>query len=192
MPESNGARRRTPFMALAGRPSSVATESPTRSFDDLMANEPIIALVPLVPGGMLGGTRYRILGWLGEGGMGVVYEAEHVDLGRKVALKILRSEACRRAHHVEAFRAEARIVASIRSEFIVEIYDFAELADGRALFTMELLQGSTLHNAIAWGPLELSRAIGILRQICKGLAAAHAAGVVHRDIKPENVFLSHR
>ncbi len=192
MPDSNGARAFTQLVAVQSGQHAIATLGPTRSFDDPVLLDPLPPAVPLVPGGMLGNTRYRILGWLGEGGMGVVYEAEHIDLGRRVALKILRSEACRRPHHVDMFRAEARIVASIRSEFIVEIYDFAELSDGRALFTMELLQGATLHRAITWGPLEVARAIGILRQICKGLAAAHAAGVVHRDIKPENVFLSRR
>jgi tetratricopeptide (TPR) repeat protein len=191
MADSNQARVLTQLTPITGGQNNGQIHGPTRGFDEGQL-APMIPLTPLLPGGMLGNTRYRILGWLGEGGMGVVYEAEHVDLGRKVALKILRSEACRRPHYVDMFRSEARIVASMRSEFIVEIYDFAELPDGRALFTMELLQGATLHNAIAWGPLEVSRAIGVLRQVCKGLAAAHAAGVVHRDIKPENVFLCRR
>ncbi|MBC8073396.1 MAG: serine/threonine protein kinase, partial [Deltaproteobacteria bacterium] len=191
MADSNLARVRTQLTSIAGGSANGGVHGPTRGFED-ESLAPALPFTPLVPGCMLGNTRYRILGWLGEGGMGVVYEAEHVDLGRKVALKILRSEACRIPHHVDMFRSEARIVASMRSEFIVEIYDFAELPDGRALFTMEMLQGATLHRAIAWGPLEVSRAIGVLRQVCKGLAAAHAAGVVHRDIKPENVFLSRR
>jgi tetratricopeptide (TPR) repeat protein len=160
----------------------------TRGIDD--SGSVPIPVMPLVPGSMLGGTRYRIDGWLGEGGMGVVYVAEHVDLRRKVALKLLRSEACRRAHHIDMLRAEAQTIAALRSEYIVEIYDFAELPDGRALFAMELLQGVTLHQAITTAPLDVARTIGVLRQICKGLAVAHAAGIVHRDIKPENVFLA--
>lgn len=178
-----------PGFGEGGRQSNAALAL-TRGIDEL--DGLLAPTVPLVPGGMLGNTRYRIDGWLGEGGMGVVYIAEHVDLKRKVALKLLRSEACRRPHHIDLLRAEAQIIASIRSEYIVEIYDFAELADGRALFTMELLQGVTLHHAITTAPLDVARTIGVLRQICKGLAVAHAAGVVHRDIKPENVFLSTR
>ncbi len=153
------------------------------------------AAVPLAPGAVLPGTRYRLLGWLGDGGMGVVYEAEQIDLGRRVALKVLRndpSQPARDAERVAMFRAEARTVASIRSEHIVEIYDFAELPDGRVMFAMELLRGITLRNALVDGPLPVPRTIGILRQVCKGLAAAHAAGVVHRDIKPENVHLGRR
>jgi len=181
-----GARQSNAALALTrGR-----EDARTRGLDD--SDSQLAPTVPLVPGSMLGNTRYRIDGWLGEGGMGVVYIAEHVDLKRKVALKLLRSEACRRPHHIDMLRAEAQTIASIRSEYIVEIYDFAELADGRALFTMELLQGVTLHHALTTTPLDVARTIGVLRQICKGLAVAHAAGVVHRDIKPENVFLSKR
>ncbi|MBX7077782.1 MAG: tetratricopeptide repeat protein [Nannocystaceae bacterium] len=163
---------------------------PTRPYGTAPA-----AAVPLAPGALLPGTRYRLLGWLGDGGMGVVYEAEQIDLGRRVALKVLRNDPTqptRDAERVAMFRAEARTVASIRSEFIVDVYDFAELPDGRVMFAMELLRGVTLRNALVDGPLPVARALGILRQVCKGLAAAHAAGVVHRDIKPENVHLGRR
>jgi tetratricopeptide (TPR) repeat protein len=185
-------RPRTPLVPIPGGRQGNVALALTRAMDEETTSTMTAPVVPLAPGAMLGNTRYRIDGWLGEGGMGVVYAAEHVDLKRKVALKLLRSEACRRPHHIDMLRGEAQTIASLRSDYIVDIYDFAELADGRALFTMELLQGTTLHQAIAWGPLEVSRAIGVLRQICKGLAVAHAAGVVHRDIKPENVFLSRR
>ncbi|MCA9714944.1 MAG: protein kinase, partial [Myxococcales bacterium] len=122
-------------------------------------------------------------------GMGVVYEAEHEDIERRVALKILRPEASLDATLKERFRAEARAASRIGSPHIVEIFDFGELPDGRLLFAMELLEGKGLDVALERGPLDPSRAIGILRQICKGLAAAHEADIVHRDVKPDNVIL---
>lgn len=146
-------------------------------------------LVPLRPGQRIPGSRYRIVRWLGEGGMGVVYEAEHIDMQRRAAVKILRAEACHNAAVVRAFRDEARAASRICSDFIVQLYDFAELPDERLMIAMELLSGHTLHHELAQ-PMEIPRAVGILRQVCRGLAAAHAAGVVHRDIKPENVFLT--
>ncbi len=178
---------------LGSRPIAGDAGAPTRAIaDDGGELERGRPLLPLAPGAAIAGTRYRLVRWLGDGGMGVVYEAEHVDLDRRVALKILRSEACRRPELVDMFRAEARIVARIRSEYIVEVYDFAEVPDGRALFTMELLDGRTLRSVLNEGSLDPGRTIAIARQVCKGLAAAHDAGVVHRDIKPENVFLTRR
>ncbi|MCX4241984.1 serine/threonine-protein kinase [Paraliomyxa miuraensis] len=146
-------------------------------------------LVPLRPGEPIPGSRYRIVRWLGEGGMGVVYEAEHVDMGRRAAVKILRPEVCHRVAVAQAFRDEARAASRIQSEFVVQLYDFNELPDGRLMIAMELLEGRSLHEALS-GPMEPARAVGILRQVCRGLCAAHAAGVVHRDIKPENVLLT--
>jgi len=146
-------------------------------------------LVPLRPGHQIPGSRYRVVQWLGEGGMGVVYEAEHIDMQRRVAVKILRSDVCHNPAVVQAFRDEARAASRIHSDLIVQLYDFVELPDERLMIAMELLSGHTLLHELAQ-PLELSRAVGILRQVCRGLAAAHAAGVVHRDIKPENVFLT--
>src|SRR5690606_235081 len=134
-------------------------------------------------------TRSRLLRWLGEGGMGVVYEAEHVDIERKVALKILRFDLSREPAMTRIFRDEARAASKMGAANVVEVFDFGELADGRLFFCMELLQGVDLVPATeeSWIPPE--RLIPILRQICKGLWAAHQAGVVHRDIKPENVLL---
>jgi len=165
---------------------------PTRSFAEDGSLDVERPLLPLAPGATIAGTRYRLVRWLGDGGMGVVYEAEHIDLRRRVALKILRTDACRRPEFVDMFRAEACTVARIQSDYIVQVYDFAEVADGRALFTMELLEGRTLRSHITEGPIDAARTIAIARQACKGLAAAHDAGVVHRDIKPENVFLTRR
>lgn len=146
-------------------------------------------LVRLRPGVMVPTTRYRIVEFLGDGGMGEVYEAEHIDLERRVALKILLPSVCRNPEVLQLFRTEAKAASRIGSEYIVDLYDFAELPDGRLMYTMELLHGPTLAEEIDNGPMPPSRAIAILRQVCKGLAAAHEAGIVHRDIKPDNIVL---
>ncbi|MBC8073646.1 MAG: serine/threonine protein kinase, partial [Deltaproteobacteria bacterium] len=148
-----------------------------------------IPVLSLRPGVVIPGTRYVIERWLGEGGMGVVYEARHIDIDRRVALKVLRAEYCTRASVMQAFRDEARIVSRIGSEHIAEVFDFVELPDGRLLFVMELLRGVTLSRAVLEGPFDASRAIAVLRQVCKAIAAAHAVDVVHRDLKPDNIVL---
>ncbi|NVB37830.1 protein kinase [Pseudenhygromyxa sp. WMMC2535] len=144
--------------------------------------------VRLVPGKAVPGTRYRILRWLGEGGMGVVYEAEHIDIERKVALKILRFDLSQEAQMAQVFRDEARAASRVGSRNIVEIYDFGELADGRLFFCMELIPGGDLVPISQDDWIEPPRLLGLLRQVCKGLAAAHKVGVIHRDIKPENII----
>ncbi|MCA9714256.1 MAG: protein kinase [Myxococcales bacterium] len=150
------------------------------------------ARIRLVAGKPIPGTRYRLLRWLGEGGMGVVYEAEHVDIERKVALKILRFDLSQQPEMARVFRDEARSASRMGSTNIVEIFDFGELPDGRLFFCMELLDGVDLVPQTEHDWVQPPVLIGILRQLCKGLNAAHKAGVVHRDIKPENVILVHR
>jgi serine/threonine protein kinase len=147
---------------------------------------------PLAIGELVADTKYRIVRFIGDGGMGAVYEAEHIDLERRVALKILQPELSDSTHAIEMFRTEARTVSKIGADEIVQLYDFAELPDGRVMFTMELLDGPTLAEAIEQEPLSPSRIITLLRRICSGLAAAHAAGVIHRDIKPDNIVLDRR
>ena len=148
--------------------------------------------IHLSPGEIIPGTRYRLLKWLGDGGMGVVYEAQHVDIERRVAVKILRSDVCDHPRAVKLFRDEARAVGKIGSEFIVEVFDFAELPDQRLLLAMELLVGRPLSRELAGKPMAPARVIPILRQVCKGLASAHAAHIIHRDVKPDNIFLLDR
>ncbi len=184
-----GAPRR-PLTAVGSGPIG-ESQRPTWIEALLGKDEPQGESVRLAAGDLVAGTRYRIVRWIGEGGMGVVYEAEHVDLERRVALKLLRSEYCRRPETVRLFRDEARATSRIGSDNIVEIYDFAELPDGRLAIAMELLHGHDLtrFRGQAMPPV---RVVGILRQVCRGLAAAHAAGIVHRDVKPENVYLHTR
>jgi tetratricopeptide (TPR) repeat protein len=143
----------------------------------------------LTRGDLIPGSRLRIEAWLGEGGMGQVYEAVHLDLGRRVAVKVMRSTGEDSSQLAESFLAEARACAKVTSRFVVEVLDFGELPDRRPYFVMELLEGETVHQALPLGGAELERAIPILRQCCKALAAIHAAGLVHRDIKPKNIVL---
>jgi len=145
--------------------------------------------IRLLPGALVPGTRYRLEKWLGDGGMGVVYEAEHIDLERKVALKILRSQIADREEDRERLRQEARLTTKIDSPHVVQVIDFGVLSDGRVFFAMERLHGRPLSSEILNGAIAPARAIGLLRQMCAGLAAAHAAGVIHRDVKPDNAMI---
>ncbi|MCA9658476.1 MAG: protein kinase, partial [Myxococcales bacterium] len=114
---------------------------------------------------------------------------EHEDIERRIALKILRQEASQDPEQAARFREEARAASKIGSPNIVQILDFGELPDGRLMFFMDLLAGQGLDAEIDSAPMDQARLIAILRQVCKGLAAAHDAGIVHRDIKPDNVIL---
>jgi serine/threonine protein kinase len=137
--------------------------------------------------------RYRILRRIGEGGMGIVYEAEHVVIEKKVALKVLRDDFSNRPEVVERFKQEAKAASRIGNEHIVDISDFGVTPHGASYFVMEMLDGDDLANVLsAEGTLALTRAADILAQCCRALSAAHAKGIVHRDIKPENIFLTRR
>jgi serine/threonine-protein kinase len=131
---------------------------------------------------------YRLVELLGKGGMGYVFRAEHVKLGREVALKLLRADYARRRDAVARFFQEAKTVNRVRHRNIVDVTDFVELEDGTTFIIMELLVGTSLTQWARAG-VEVPRAIAMLVQICDGLAAAHAVGVVHRDLKPDNVFV---
>ncbi|MGH1348709.1 MAG: protein kinase domain-containing protein [Nannocystales bacterium] len=145
--------------------------------------------VSLRPGELIPGTRYRLLRWLGDGGMGTVFEAVQEDLDRRVALKVLRSALSPIV--AELFRSEAKVLGRLDSRFVVDVYDLVELSDGRLMISMELLEGETLRSAIqAAGTLAVERLVVVARQICKGLGAAHRVGIIHRDVKPENISLT--
>jgi eukaryotic-like serine/threonine-protein kinase len=137
--------------------------------------------------------RYRILRKIGEGGMGIVYEAIHVVIEKRVALKILREDFSHRDDVVERFRQEAKSASRIGHEHIIDISDFGVTPSGAHFFVMELLHGRDLAEELEQkGPLPTRRAIGIALQCAKALGAAHAKGIVHRDMKPENIFLMER
>ena len=120
--------------------------------------------------------------------MGYVYRAEHVKLGREVALKLLRGDYARRRDAVLRFFQEAKTVNRVRHRNIVDVTDFVELDDGTTFIIMEFLRGQSLGKWARTG-IDLPRALAVLVQICDGLGAAHAVGVVHRDLKPDNVIV---
>jgi len=142
------------------------------------------------PGRIVAG-KYEVLRVLGEGGAGIVVAARHVVLNRLVALKFLRAPEVKLSECIESFASEARAMFDIANEHIVRVFDLDTLADGTPFMVMELLDGSDLRRQIAahrvFAPAYV---IELGRQICDGLAAAHAGGVIHRDIKPENIFVT--
>jgi len=143
--------------------------------------------------GQLFAGKYRLEGLLGEGGMGLVLLATHVDLQRTVAIKIVRSELARNDEIVERLLAEAQVAASIRSEHVTRVLDLGRLDSGTPYIVLEYLQGRDLAALLdEHGPLPFETAVDFLLQVCDALAEAHAAGVIHRDLKPENLFLTHR
>ncbi|HEX2692292.1 MAG TPA: protein kinase [Kofleriaceae bacterium] len=134
--------------------------------------------------------RYRVLDLIGEGGMGKVYLAEHIEIGKRVALKVLHPSYSRMPDLVERFRREARAASKIGHPNIVDVTDSGTTADGSVYFVMEYLEGVELGSVIEReGALDVARALKITGQICRALAAAHREGIIHRDLKPENIFL---
>jgi serine/threonine-protein kinase len=132
---------------------------------------------------------YRLVRKVGEGGVGVVFEAEHIHIHKRVALKLLRRQLPARDESVKRLRLEARATSAIGHPNIVGIEDFGITEDGTVFMAMEWLEGESLNALIARGPIPLDRALAIMLQVCEGVAAAHAATVIHRDLKPENIFL---
>ena len=131
---------------------------------------------------------YRVLAKLGEGGMGEVYRARDARLGRDVAIKVLPSDVAGDADRRARFEREARAVATLSHPNILALHDIG--LDGDQLYVVtELLEGQTLAERIAEGPLPLRKAVVITIEIARGLAAAHGKGIAHRDLKPANVFL---
>ncbi len=143
----------------------------------------------LAPGVLVGG-KYRVEGVLGEGGMGIVLAAHHVRLGRKVALKLLRSSAQADERALRLLR-EAQSTSRLESPYVAELIDVEELPDRTPYLVLERLEGETLAARLRReGRLPLVDAADILVQAALGLAAAHAAGIIHRDVKPSNLFLT--
>jgi serine/threonine-protein kinase len=139
------------------------------------------------------GGKYVVRSVLGEGGMGTVFEAEHITIGRSVAVKVLHPNQARKKDAVRRFHQEARAAGAIGHPNICEVYDLGTLDDGSPYLVMERLTGETLADRIAAeGGLPFDDVIDILVQVLSGLVAAHEKGIVHRDIKPENVFLTKR
>ncbi|MCC6995440.1 MAG: serine/threonine protein kinase [Deltaproteobacteria bacterium] len=152
-----------------------------------MTNQPMPGTT--VPGRVFDG-KYRVVRHLADGGMGAVFEAEHLVLGKHVAIKVLHPEYAANDDILERFKREARAASAIGHEGIIEIWDMGRSEDGSLFIVMELLRGLNLHEVITKEKrLEAGRAAHILTQTLSALAAAHQYNIVHRDLKPENVFL---
>jgi serine/threonine-protein kinase len=173
------------------------SETPTQIGDPMSA-------VRSMPGGEGGtgvmsgqtiGDRYRVVRKIGAGGMGEVWEAKHIVINKAVAVKVLTLDPTltNGAEQAERLMREARVVASIRHDNVVDITDFGHTPQGAPYFVMELLRGETLKDIIKnGGPMQWERARDVLIQLTDAMAAAHEKGVIHRDIKPDNVFLVNR
>jgi eukaryotic-like serine/threonine-protein kinase len=144
---------------------------------------------PQLSGQVVG--NYRILDKLGSGGMGVVYRAEDTRLARLVALKLLPDSSLFDRDSIDRFRREARAASSLNNPYICTVYDIGE-HNGSPFFAMELLQGETLAQRIASGPLPMATILGLGVQIADALECAHENGIVHRDLKPTNIFVTTR
>jgi serine/threonine-protein kinase len=164
------------------------------------AYRPERASVPSIGGGpstreeLIGRTidgKYRIQAILGMGGMGTVLAAEHVAIGRPVAIKVLHKNQLHKGRAVRRFHREARAAGSIGHPNICEVYDVGVLLDESPYLVMERLVGETLDTRlVARGRLDVGEIVDLFSQVLSGLLAAHEKGIVHRDVKPENVFIT--
>jgi serine/threonine-protein kinase len=143
----------------------------------------------LEPGTLIRG-KYRIVRLLGRGGMGTVYLADHILLGRQRALKFISSELSQDPRFLKRFRHEAQAASELRQANVVEVVDLDQAEDGSPYIAMEFVDGTDLRHALAAGAFPVERALAIARGIAQGLSAAHAKGIIHRDVKPENILLA--
>ncbi|MCW5831960.1 MAG: protein kinase [Labilithrix sp.] len=174
--------------ARALRPVTPETPASERSMQ-------IAAATATADPSILAGTSYRLVKKIGEGASGEVFEAEHVELGRKYAVKVLSAAHAAASDSVERFRREARAIASLSHPNLVRLHDFGKSLDGRVFLVMELLDGKTLdvhaeRGGAERGGLPWREATTLAIQVARALEAAHHAGLVHRDLKPQNLFLT--
>ena len=147
----------------------------------------------MVESGSIVGGKYRVGRTIGRGGMGVIVEATHVELGTTVAIKVLKADYTEKPEVAERFLREARSAAQLKGEHICRVHDFGRLDDGAPYMVMELLEGSDLGALVdLQGPLPPALVAHYIVQTCEGIAEPHARGLVHRDLKPGNLFLERR
>ncbi len=149
---------------------------------------PLDPNAPLEPGALLG-ERYEIVKRLGEGGMGAVYQAHDRELDRLVALKVIRPDLASHPEILRRFKQELILARQVTHKNVIRIFDMG-VADGRKFITMDYIEGRDLKSVLVErGKLPAAEAVSLVKQICQGLGAAHAEGVVHRDLKPQNIMV---
>ncbi len=172
-------------------PPSTPTPARTPSHSPLSSSSGSLNEGRFLPGALLA-NRYRIVALLGRGGMGEVYRAHDLTLGQEVALKFLPEVAARNPAALARFYNEVRIARQVSHPNVCRVYDLGEV-DGQPYLSMEYVDGEDLGSLLRRiGRLPSDKAVEIARQMCAGLAAAHAKGVLHRDLKPANVMLNGR
>src|SRR3954470_24472138 len=144
--------------------------------------------------GTLVAGKYRVKRRIGAGGMGAVYEGEHIEIGKRVAIKVIEHEHARSSELAARFKREARAASAVESEHIVQVFDVGSDEKIGLYMVMELLVGEDLASRLekAGGPIPTDEAVTIATQTGRALAKAHGAGVVHRDLKPANLYLTRR
>src|SRR5580692_7922201 len=169
---------------LPPRPTSSTSSRPSSSAEYQSEGR-------FLPGRLLA-SRYRIIALVGKGGMGEVYRADDLTLGQPVALKFLPDEAARDQGLLDRFKNEVRVARRVSHPNVCRVYDVGDV-EGHTFFTMEYVDGEDLASLLRRiGRLPEDKALDIARQLCAGLAAAHAKGVLHRDLKPANIMLDGR
>ncbi len=186
--EPGKCRREFARLVSAARAAAAALPAPQANAKDEPA---VLSDAPTVGEGVLPGTRLRLIREIGGGASSVVHEAEHVDLGRRVAVKILAPEHGASPEYAARFRREARAMSRLNHDGLVQLHDFGRAGDGRFFCVMELLQGETVEALLARDrEVDWQAAMRIGLRVLGTLEAAHTAGVIHRDVKPANIFLT--
>ncbi|HRI70216.1 MAG TPA: protein kinase [Polyangium sp.] len=190
-PAEPGKSRREFARLVSSARASLPAPSATNTSNNSKDEPAVLSDAPTPQQGVLPGTRLRLVREIGGGASSVVHEAEHVDLGRRVAVKILSPEHGSSPEYAARFRREARAMSSLNHDGLVQLHDFGRASDGRLYCVMELLEGETVEALLARDhDVEWQFAARIGLQVLSTLDAAHSAGVVHRDIKPANIFLT--
>lgn len=161
--------------------------------DETQDSGPAPAALELPDAGSLVGGRYRVTNAIGSGGMGAVFAAENISVGRRCAIKFLRTELASRSRLASRFQREARLLGRLEHDHITAVLDYGYYREHSPFFVMEYLDGDTLRAVLQRdGSVPLPAAVELIRQICRGMAYAHERGIVHRDLKPENLMITRR